>query len=259
MENDALKKVLVINGSPHRKKSNTMTITDAFLSGLNEKSEYEINIVQACDLKVKPCMGCLSCWGRTAGECVIKEDDIPSLKEEILSADIILTSYPLYYFSMPGVMKVILDRLLCMMSTYEGQKAPKNGQSFHGLRFPCLKDKKFILVSTCAYTDASEVYKPLLAQHDCILGKGNYTPILVPQMKTLNDLHNENKIKRYLEKFIQAGRDFAKNGFLSPEEIESLSKPPFSEGAYKIFLKNFWDEEKKKGKKNSEVTLCLKK
>lgn len=250
MENDVTKKVLVLNGSPHRSKSNTMVITNVFLSGLNENNEYEIEIIQASDLKVKPCMGCLSCWGRTAGECVIKDDDIPMLKEKILAADIIITSYPLYYFSMPGIMKVILDRLLCLMSTYEGQKAPENGQSFHGLRFPELKEKKFILISTCAYTDASEVYKPLLIQHDCILGKGNYTPILVPQMKTLNDLHNENKTKRYLEKFIQAGRDFSAHGKLDNEEIEFLSKPPFSEGAYKIFLKNFWDGEKEKGKKN---------
>ncbi len=250
MENEVLKKVLVINGSPHRKNSNTMVITNAFLFGLNEKGDYDIEFVQASELKVKPCMGCLSCWGRTAGECVIKDDDIPLLKKKILDADIILTSYPLYYFSMPGIMKVILDRLLCLMSTYEGQKAPENGQSFHGLRFPELKNKKFILISTCAYTDACEVYKPLLAQHDCILGKGNYLPILVPQMKTLNDLHNENKINRYLEKFIQAGRDFSRDGFISQEEIEFLSKPPFTEGAYKIFLKNFWDGEKEKGKKN---------
>ena len=46
----------------------------------------------------------------------------------------------------------------------------------------------------------------------------------------------------------KAGVEYANNGSLSPETYELLKKPPFSEGAYKIFLDNFWREEKQKGK-----------
>lgn len=244
---DEVKKVLVINGSPNRNRSNTLVVTKAFLEGLNEDNKLDIEIVNASDLNVKPCLGCLSCWGRTAGECVIRNDDILPLKEKILQADIIIASYPLYFFSMPGVMKVITDRLLSMMATYEGQKAPENGQSFHGFRYYNEK-QRFIIISSCAYTEAKAAYQSLLMQHDAICGKNNYTAILVPQMKTLLDLHNENKISRYLNKFTLAGQLFRQQGFLSPEELENLSKPPFTEGAYKIFLNNFWESEKNKGK-----------
>ncbi len=242
------RKVLVLNGSPRRTLSNTLIVTKAFLKGLNFKSDLEIEMIDVSALHIRPCMGCLSCWGRTAGECVIKDDDVNMVKQKILDSDIIICSYPLYYFSMPGIMKVLTDRLLCMMSTYEGQKAPDNGESFHGLRYPDAS-KRFILISTCAYTETNGVYQALIAQHDAIMGKGNYTPILVPQMKTLVDLHNENKLNRYLDKFIKAGEVFRNEGTLSAEELQSLSKPPFTEGAYKIFLKNFWDEERNKGQK----------
>lgn len=225
-----------------------MVVTNAFIKGLNQDGALEIETIQVSDLKMKPCLGCLSCWGRTAGECVIKNDDVSLVKEKILSSDIVICSYPLYYFSMPGIMKILTDRLLCMMSTYEGQKAPENGASFHGLRYPD-ESKRFILISTCAYTETKGAYQALIAQHDAIIGKGNYTPILVPQMKTLVDLHNENKLNRYLDKFIKAGEHFRQDGTLSDEELSLLSKPPFTEGAYRIFLKNFWDEEKNKGKK----------
>lgn len=225
-----------------------MVVTNAFLKGLNADSSLEIEVIQVADLKIKPCMGCLSCWGRTAGECVIHDDDVKMVKEKILSSDIIICSYPLYYFSMPGIMKVLTDRLLSMMETYKGQKAPLDGQSFHGLRYPDTH-KRFILISTCAYTETNGVYQALLAQHDAIIGKGNYTPILVPQMKTLVDLHNENKLNRYLDKFTKAGEIFHKEGTLSSEVLDNLSKPPFTEGAYKIFLNNFWEDEKKKGQK----------
>lgn len=242
------KKVLVLNGSPKRKFSNTMVITNAFLSGLNEEKDMDIEVIEVSSLHIKPCLGCLSCWGRTAGTCVIQDDDVHTIKEKILNADIIIASYPLYYFSMPGIMKVLTDRLLCMMETYKGQKAPIDGASFHGLRYPD-ENKRFILISTCAYTETKGVYQSLISQHDAIMGRGNYTAILVPQMKTLVDLHNETKLNKFLGKFILAGKHFKENGYLSEDEQQSLSKPPFSEGAYKIFLNNFWTEEQEKGKK----------
>lgn len=240
-------KVLVINGSPNRNRSNTLVVTNAFLEGLNEDKKLDVEIVNVSDLKITPCLGCLSCWGKTAGECVIKNDDVLPLKNKILAADIILVSYPLYFFSMPGVMKLLTDRLLSMMETYAGQKAPENGQSFHGLRYFNPK-QRFVLISTCAYTEAKAAYQSLLLQHDAICGKGNYTPILVPQMKTLKDLHNEAKLNRYLAKFVSAGKMFREKGTLTQEELDVLSKPPFTEGAYKIFLNNFWEEERNKGK-----------
>lgn len=246
---DLIKRILVINGSPNREKSNTLLVTKAFLKGLNHDDSLSIKIINASDLKVTPCLGCLSCWGKTPGECVIKNDDIPKLKDEILNSDIIIASYPLYFFSMPGIMKVITDRLLSMMATYNGQNAPKDGESFHGFRY-YKENRRFIIISTCAYTEVEGVYSSLISQHDAICGKNNYTPIFVPQMKTLHDLHNENKLNRYLEKFTIAGKVFMEKGKLSEEEILNLSKPPFTTGAYKVFLSNFWNEEKEKGRKS---------
>lgn len=39
-------KILVINGSPKKDKSDTMHITRAFLDGMNEASQNKINIIQ---------------------------------------------------------------------------------------------------------------------------------------------------------------------------------------------------------------------
>lgn len=242
----SIRKVLVLNGSPRKALSNTMVVTRAFLEGLDKDHSLEVETVNIADLKVTPCLGCLSCWGRSEGECIIRNDDIPALKKKILESDIVISSFPLYFFSMPGILKIVTDRLLSLMLTYEGQKASQNGQSFHGLRYDDPK-KRFLVISTCAYTDTS-CYQSLLSQLDAICGKRRYTPILVPQMKTLVDLKNEAKLNRYLSKFKIAGEHFRESGFLSDEEIANLSKPPFSEGAYKIFLGNFWEEERNHGK-----------
>ena len=242
-----MKKILVLNGSPKNGNSSTLTVTKAFVDGLIESGEYEVEYVNLSSLNIKPCTGCLSCWGRTAGECVIKNDDIPSFKAKVEEADIFIESYPLFFFGMPGTMKVFTDRMLSMMNTYRGQGAPEDGKSFHGIRNP-KPERRFVIISSCAYTEASTIYEPLKMQYDYICGKGEYTFIGVPQLKTLIDLKNEKKITRYLSKFKEAGIEFAKNGKLSKETEDNLLKPPFTESGYKVFLDNFCTEEEEKGK-----------
>ena len=244
MKSADVKKILILNGSPKREHSATINVTKAFVDGLKEATGAEVKYVNLADLNIKPCTGCLSCWGRTEGECVIKNDDIPAIKKEIEECDIFIESYPLFFFGMPGTMKVFTDRMLSMMNTYMGQKSPENGESFHGIRNP--KDQKFIIITSCAYTEFGPVYEPLIKQYDCICGKGNYTMLFAPQLKTLMDLNNTAKIDKYLSKFRDAGVEFGKNLSLSDETYELLKKPPFTEGAYKIFLNNFWTSERER-------------
>ena len=67
-------KVLIVNGSPKGPKSNTMQMTNAVLKGLKETNpEAEIELLTVKDMDIKPCMGCMSCWGKTAGQCVIND------------------------------------------------------------------------------------------------------------------------------------------------------------------------------------------
>ena len=163
-------RVLLLNGSPRREKSCTIRVAHKFVDGLRAAGDCEVEEINISDCRITPCLGCLSCWGRTEGECVIKNDDIPMLKEKILAADVIIESYPLYFFGMPGIMKVFTDRMLSMMCTYEGQ-SPVVGQPFHGIRGD-MSGKKFIIVSTCGYAQTDLIYDPLLREYDCICVSG---------------------------------------------------------------------------------------
>ena len=241
--NNRRKKVLVLNGSPKQNKSTTMVITNAFLEGVKEYEDCDIEIINVQSLHIIPCTGCLSCWGHTEGECVIKNDDVSMVKEKILEADIIIESFPLFFFGMPGILKLLTDRLLSMMLTYRGHKPPEDGSSFHGLRYMD-PNKRFIILSSCAYTEVDKVYDSVISEFDYIVGKDKYTKILVPQVKTLVDINNESKLNRFLKKYIEAGKKFMEVGYLDKEDELALSKAPFSEGAYKIFLDQFWQEEK---------------
>lgn len=239
------KKILVINGSHKGHRSATLSLTNAFLEGIREEVECDIELINIADINIKPCMGCLSCWGRTPGECVIKNDDIIEIKNKINDSDIFIESFPLYFFGMPGTMKMLTDRLMGMMNTYSGQLPPSNGESFHGVRQPHPK-RRFVIISSCAYTASDSVYEPLLKQYDCICGKDNYTALYTSQVKTLLDLKQETRINNLLNRYKLAGKEFARNGFLSDETKEQIKKPPFSDGAYKVLLEKFWEQEGQK-------------
>lgn len=237
------KRIIVLNGSPKREASTTMRVTRAFVEGMERAVSCRAEYINISELDIRPCTGCLSCWGRTEGECVIRGDDIAEVKERILEADFVIESYPLYFFGMPGSMKVFTDRMLGMMCTYTGQEFPKNGGSFHRVRFP-REGRKFIVISGCAFSEAEDVFEPLKRQYDCICGSGSYTMICCPQLKTLADLGESPRLARYLSKFGEAGEQLAREGALSEDTLKRLSQPPFTHAAYKVLLDKFWQNER---------------
>ena len=236
-----MKKILVLNGSPKRDKSFTMTVTRAFVSGLEQETQSTAEYINISDLNVTPCLGCLSCWGRTAGECVIKGDDIPMLKSKLKEADLIIGSFPLFFFGLPGTLKVVTDRLLGMLATYRGMM-PEESDTAHRLRDP--KDgQRIVLISSCGFSESAAVFEPLKAQFDLILGKDGYTMICCPELKALIDTGKERKLPMYLSKVENAGRSLAREGVLGAGTVAELSKPPFSPNTYRILTENFWKEQ----------------
>ncbi len=242
------KKIIVLNGSPQKEKSVTLVIAREFVNGIIAATGATAEYINISDLNITPCLGCLSCWGRTEGTCVIKNDDIPAVKQKVIDADFVVESFPLYFFGMPGSVKVFTDRMLSMMKTYEGQIARADGEGLHGVRYPA--SRKFAVISSCAYSEAQGAYASLLTQFDCICGKNNYTPVTVPQLKTTLDSFKGERLEKYLKKFFDAGKEFGENGRLSDERIKELAKGPFTNPTYKLLLGKYWESERAHGGKN---------
>ena len=117
--------ILLINGSPKGKKSNTYKLATAFIEGLKEENELVVEEVSVNKLELNSCVGCFSCWNKTPGECIIK-DDMQEVIEKLLWADITIWSFPLYYFSVPSKLKTLIDRQLPMVLPFM-EKGAKSG------------------------------------------------------------------------------------------------------------------------------------
>lgn len=104
--------------------------------------------------------------------------------EKINSADIIIESFPLYFFGMPSQMKALTDRCLPYMLPYSGNVA-EDKASFHELRDEAMHEKRLLVITTCGYVSAEPMYPALIKQLDLICGNGNYTMIKCPEGELL--------------------------------------------------------------------------
>ena len=72
-------KILVFNGSPKRDKSDTMHLTRAFLDGMNDVHENEVNLIHVIDKHIEFCTGCFSCMkedAKAGGEGACKQHTV---------------------------------------------------------------------------------------------------------------------------------------------------------------------------------------
>lgn len=93
---------VVLYGSP-RNNGNTNAMLRSFLKDV----KGDIYIVDSNNVKVSPCKDCHYCWSHNA--CVIK-DDMTMIYEKVYSANNLVIASPIYFNSLPGSLKNIVDR-----------------------------------------------------------------------------------------------------------------------------------------------------
>ncbi len=100
-------KIIGINASPKREKSQTRRLVLAALEGARSKGA-DITFIDLCDLEIKYCTACGNCYAK--GEC-IHDDDYPELLEKLLDADGIVLGSPNYIDSVTAQLKTLFDRM----------------------------------------------------------------------------------------------------------------------------------------------------
>ena len=99
------KKVLIISSSP-RRGGNSETLAASFAKGAQEAGN-EVETVYLREKGYGFCIGCMTCVG--SGRCVI-EDDAVEIVAKMHDADVLVFASPVYYYSISGQLKTLLDR-----------------------------------------------------------------------------------------------------------------------------------------------------
>lgn len=98
--------ILALCVSP-RKSGNSDLLLDAAIEGAR-RAGAAVEKLYISEMHIKPCLGCLRC--NVLGHCAIKGDDWAGFAGKFVAADGLLIGAPVYFWYVPGTLKVLVDR-----------------------------------------------------------------------------------------------------------------------------------------------------
>ena len=173
-------KIFVIKGSD-RKGGNSNTMADAFIEAAKELG-HEIVECNATKLNLNGCHGCMTCF--KSGKACTHDDDFNTIADDLLSADGWVFSFPVYWYSIPGQTKCILDNIF---SFAVGGKD--------------IKGKKLAIISCCEEDDMS-VFDHAVGPFERSSKLMNWDivgTVLVPAVDKVGEIANTDGCKRAAE------------------------------------------------------------
>ena len=238
--------LLVINGSPKGGSSNSYQLTEAFLAGMEQTFQnIQIRKLLISQMDIRPCRGCFSCWMRTPGQCTI-QDDMQQVIQDLLWADITIWSFPLYYFSVPGALKNLIDRQLPMLLPFMEEREGQAGNGNHPFRYD-MSGKRTVVISTCGFYTAKGNYDGVYSLFDHLCGRGNYTAVFCGQGELFRVPELSGRTGEYLSYVRQAGREYAEGG-ISAETRELLDELLLPREIFEACADASWGIDKEGGR-----------
>ncbi len=156
------KKVLILSAS-FRKHGNSDTLCDEFMRGA-EEAGHNVEKIYVNDKHINYCRGCGVC--NTTHKCVQK-DDMAEILDKMVKTDVIAMATPVYFYSMNGQMKTLIDRTVpryteishkdfyFIVAAADGSHAnmEKTLEGFRGFTEDCLDDarEKGVIYGTGAW------------------------------------------------------------------------------------------------------------
>lgn len=101
-----MKHVLILSSSL-RGRSNSALLAEAFAAGARSAGN-DAEVISLRGRHIEFCVGCLSC--QKTERCIF-HDDAALIAEKAKGADVLVFASPVYYYSISGSLKTLLDRL----------------------------------------------------------------------------------------------------------------------------------------------------
>lgn len=232
--------ILIINGSPKGARSNTYRLTNAFVDGIafgEKNGGHDAPAVQTLEissLNIKPCLGCFACWNKAPGRCCIN-DDMRIVLEKLLWADITVWSFPLYFFSVPGQLKNLIDRQLPMYLPFMNAQTKSGG---HPPRYD-MSGKKAVVISTCGFYTTDGNYDSVISLLDHYYGKNGYTALFCGQGELFHVKELSKRTDEYLACVRKAGLEYAQGG-ITQTTLDELSQNLYPRDVFEAMADASW-------------------
>lgn len=218
-------KILVFNGSPKREKSDTLHITRAFLDGMNDVHQNDVEFINVIDKRIGYCKGCFVC--RQNGGICDMDDDMPQILNDILESDMLIFSFPLCCYSFPAPLKALLDRTMPLSTL----AMLKDGDHYCHPTTHDFSKARFVMICGCGFPDAKHNFEAVTLQFHRMF-PNNALTVTVPESPMFNAQEAAPVTGPFLEIVRALGREYASTDMLSPDTLAKLSSPMIPEDLY---------------------------
>lgn len=171
-----MKKYIIINSSP-RVGGNSDNITKLAVKEFEQRGD-EVAVFNVRDHETKNCIACDTC--KTTDVCIHK-DDTTELIQKAVTCDGILFVSPIYFGTIPGTLKIVIDRLYVLFNPAKGMAEPS-------------PERKCGIVLTYGSMPDSEVIKAagIISLSSGVIGLGESKTVLCGQ-ENAKDAFANNK------------------------------------------------------------------
>ena len=218
-------KILVLNGSPKGARSDTMHLTRAFLAGMEAAGPQKVEFIDAVSRHIEFCRGCFACK-QNGGRCAI-DDDMREILEQMLAADLLLFSFPLYCYGMPAALKNLVDRML-PLSSMAMERA--DGRWIHTAQRD-YSHLRFLMICGCGFPNARRNFEPAVRQFELLFPR-DHTILTVPESPMFSAPEAAAVTAPRLDLVKRAGRQYGETGAIDGALLAEIGSPMIPEEVY---------------------------
>lgn len=250
----SIRKVLAINGSPRKPgTSKTDILTQAFLGGCRDAGA-ETETVYLTEKNISHCTGCYTCWTKTPGVCIFK-DDVPEIMDAANKADLLVYASPLYHFGIISILKKYIERTLPGLKPHMVEN--HDGKTSHPLREGYREDSYTVIIGVCGFPEvnhfgAFSANFHYMAQSGEDHGLKIMAEIYRPFSEILGNPFYKTENDRVLSAAVKAGKQAVKEGYISADLMKDIAKVNLDIDAERATANKAWDICIKK-----EITLPM--
>ncbi len=211
-------KILSINSSPRTGgESKTELMLNYLVEGMQEAGA-EVEVVNLREKKIKYCIGCFTCWTKTPGNCIHKDDMTKELFPKWLKSDLVVYATPLYHYTVNAEMKAFIERTLPVLEPFFEQR---DNRTVHPLR---QTPPDAVVLSVAGFLEMS-VFDQLSNYVQFLFGRNRrlLAEIYRPAAEMLSRI--EDKKEEVFEATIQAGRELVTSRQVSTETLNQIQQP----------------------------------
>jgi multimeric flavodoxin WrbA/putative sterol carrier protein len=237
-----IKNIVVFDGGPRNDKySKTTFITKHFCKGAKDAGA-NIEYIKLKEKKINHCDGCYSCWTKTPGECIHK-DDMTELRKKYREADLVVFASPLYIFNVTGIFKNFMDRLLPVLKPY--MLISKQGHTMHPDRYPELGEQGFVVFSAAGFPDVQHNFDGLTGMFRMWDSHNENMYMMGEFYLTAAEIIAQPVYRKRKEKIAEtcynAGKQVVSEGKIDRQFMKTVTNPGSSKKVFQSQADNFWE------------------